>query len=1311
MKKALLLVLLVPFFALSQSTLIKWKGYPSTTAAATISYPGYTTGGNLTATTAGFNVDQWNGFQSNNWPVASTPDSGTYLQFTVAPTTGYNLILSALNFKHFNANPTDGAQKVTIKYSLNAAFTNPVTILNDASIPTSATDISVPFNSAVVSSGTTMYIRIYAYARLNPGWQYGNYSISHTDGNGNPGTGYGDGISITGNITSTSGQGGPVLGTDPLNGTYVIGSATETTYKKFNTITAAVAYLNAYGVSGPVTFLLKDTAYTNATETFPLIINSFTGSSATNTVTFKPAPGINTSINATTSFNPAVFKINGADNIIFDGSNATNGTTRNLTIYNKDPQTSGGNANRAVIWIASNGSSNPATNITVKYAKIEMLNKNADYNFCAGIFVGSHSAVTETSVANAANNNINIISNDFFNVKQAVFVNGGSGNNATTNVTINSNDIGETNNSETVLQGIKVKNVNTFTISGNYIRNLYRDNSGGSLLSSGIYVSDDSKNGTIERNVVAEGIKTINEGNLYGGILLASTATASNILVKNNFVRDIRGFNGGNTYMAGGYGIRVNTGGGYKIYNNTVVQNKLQDGSGNGYSAALFVETATNLDVRNNIFVNTQLASSSTQSFGVMIKLANTSGFTYLDHNNIYGEYIGYLGTNPDANPYNQYQTSISGWASTTGKEQGSVNVNPVFVSATNLHINESNTANAPLDGTATVLSSVAKDIDGQVRNTTNPDMGADEFGALSFPTGGGTAGVYCDSSTTWNGTTWNNGTPDATKDAIFAAGNFTQNGGTFFACSLYVLNGASVNFGGNSAITVTHSVNIQTTGSLTIENGSNLVQIEDDSNSGIATIKRNSGRLKRLDYTLWCAPVLDSRATGYQTLRQFSMATSNGRFYDYHTDTSNYWPLPELTAKFELGRSILIRMPNTDTTPGYNTGAARIIFNGVFVGTPNTGTIRKTLEYYSAANSFNAVGNPYPSPLSVTDFINANINSINGTIWLWRKTNDSSQSSYATVNLGGYVANAAPGGGTEDGNDLIQDPYTINTKGSLNTAQGFFVKATGADKELVYRNNMRLQTHSASFFRSASTEQTEEEAVEAPYFDRVWLNITNDNNLFAQALIGYNDQSTVGYENGYDGETLSTSTLNLYTVMHTETDTLNLAIQTRGNFVITDQVALGFSASAAGTYTINLDHADGAFANGQKVYVKDNAEGITRELTANSYTFTTEAGQFDGRFTVLYTTAVQEELGTEPVVAISKAVMVYNAGGQVKVVAPENIKSVVVYDLTGKVLYQDAAINNVEFSSSVLNATHQMVMVTVTLDSQKVVTKKLMML
>jgi hypothetical protein len=123
--------------------------------------------------------------------------------------------------------------------------------------------------------------------------------------------------------------------TGPLSGTYAISASVQYEYPQFTTITAAVNHLNANGVSGPVTFLLKDAAYNNTTgEVFPITITQFTGTSAINTVTFKPYADVNTTIlgSYVTGQNgmPAVFKLDGADNIIFNGSNSTL-TTRNLT--------------------------------------------------------------------------------------------------------------------------------------------------------------------------------------------------------------------------------------------------------------------------------------------------------------------------------------------------------------------------------------------------------------------------------------------------------------------------------------------------------------------------------------------------------------------------------------------------------------------------------------------------------------------------------------------------------------------------------------------------------------------------------------------------------------------------------------------------------------------------------------------------------------------------------------------------------------------------------------------------------------------
>ncbi|TMM28526.1 T9SS type A sorting domain-containing protein, partial [Polaribacter aestuariivivens] len=58
---------------------------------------------------------------------------------------------------------------------------------------------------------------------------------------------------------------------------------------------------------------------------------------------------------------------------------------------------------------------------------------------------------------------------------------------------------------------------------------------------------------------------------------------------------------------------------------------------------------------------------------------------------------------------------------------------------------------------------------------------------------------------------------------------------------------------------------------------------------------------------------------------------------------------------------------------------------NYTFVGTPNDGTISFPLTGETAS----LVGNPYPSVIDATDFINTNINTIEGTLYFWEHTGE----------------------------------------------------------------------------------------------------------------------------------------------------------------------------------------------------------------------------------------------------------------------------------------------------------------------------------
>ena len=136
---------------------------------------------------------------------------------------------------------------------------------------------------------------------------------------------------------------------------------------------------------------LTDATY--ASETFPITINANSGSSATNTVTIKPANGVNPSISGSSI--SCVIVLNGADYVTIDGSNFPFPfiTTRNLTITNTNTGTSS-----AVVCIQSTGAGAGATNNTIKNTNIAGSTVTATAGTLVRHFLGS----TTISITSAA---------------------------------------------------------------------------------------------------------------------------------------------------------------------------------------------------------------------------------------------------------------------------------------------------------------------------------------------------------------------------------------------------------------------------------------------------------------------------------------------------------------------------------------------------------------------------------------------------------------------------------------------------------------------------------------------------------------------------------------------------------------------------------------------------------------------------------------------------------------------------------------------------------------------------------------------
>jgi parallel beta-helix repeat protein len=138
-------------------------------------------------------------------------------------------------------------------------------------------------------------------------------------------------------------------------------------------------------------------------------------------------------------------------------------------------------------------------------------------------------------------------------------------------------------------------------------------------------------------------------------------------------------------------------------YNTAAVQ------SSSGYAFRLYGSTATifNLHYENNNFV------APSGAYAVYYGSATYPGIT-ADYNNYYSSSaFGYYGTDI---------SDLATWQAATAMDGNSLNSEPTFVSVSDLHV-----ISGDINGMANP-NHILVDIDGDVRNVSSPDMGADEF-------------------------------------------------------------------------------------------------------------------------------------------------------------------------------------------------------------------------------------------------------------------------------------------------------------------------------------------------------------------------------------------------------------------------------------------------------------------------------------------------------------------------------------------------------------------------------------------------------
>ena len=139
--------------------------------------------------------------------------------------------------------------------------------------------------------------------------------------------------------------------------------------------------------------------------------------------------------------------------------------------------------------------------------------------------------------------------------------------------------------------------------------------------------------------------------------------------------------------------------------------------------------------MRNNILVNTSIPGSS--SSGLTMAFGTDASSPYDAYSDYSNNNLFYAGSSGSKNVIfsdgsSNYQT-LSDFKSAIGKKRDSLSIwsKPDFISPINLHLSASN--NCSIKGHGAVITNpfaIKYDIDSNVRSTTNPDLGADEFKA-----------------------------------------------------------------------------------------------------------------------------------------------------------------------------------------------------------------------------------------------------------------------------------------------------------------------------------------------------------------------------------------------------------------------------------------------------------------------------------------------------------------------------------------------------------------------------------------------------